>query len=172
MKTSILALAAIGAAFALPPVSLAGPPPKVQVDVTYVSPENFSDFKDSFLETEKGREWLESQLTAHLKKMAQDLVPAGTKLEVKFTDINLAGEYEPQRGPRFDDVRIFREIYPPRMTLQFRLLDADGKEIARGERRIIDTNFQFNAAPYDNDPLRYDKVLLTDWLRTEFRKKA
>jgi hypothetical protein len=92
-------------------------------------------------------------------------------LEVRFTDIDLAGEYEPQRGPRFDDIRIMREIYPPRMVLEFRLLDADGKVLAQGTRHLIDMNYQSNITPFNDEPLRYDKALLTDWMRSEFRKK-
>jgi hypothetical protein len=142
-----------------------------QVDVTYVSPENFSDFKDSSVTTPKGREYLQNELTGQIRKFAKERLAANTHLEVRFTDINLAGEYEPQRGPRFNDVRIMKEIYPPRMELEFRLVGADGKVIREGKRHLIDTSYQSNSsATFDSDPLRYDKALLTQWLRSEFPK--
>ena len=172
MKTRILVLAAFSPFLGLPVVVRADPTPTPQVEVTYVTPENFTDFKDSFMGTDKGREYLASELTKHIKKVARTYLAANTRLEVRFTDINLAGEFEPQRGPRFDDIRIMKDIYPPRMTLEFRLLAADGKVLAEGTRRLIDTNYQSNVMPTDNDPLRYDKALLTDWLRSEFRKHS
>jgi hypothetical protein len=172
MKTRIIALAAFGLFLSMPVLVQAETAPASQVEVTYVSPENFTDFKDSSMSTDKGRDYLTAAFTKHIRKIAKEVLPAGTHLEVKFTDINLAGEYEPQRGPRFDEVRIMKEIYPPRMVLDFRLLGADGKVLAEGNRHLIDMNYQSNSRAFDDDPLRYDKTLLTDWLRSEFRKKA
>jgi hypothetical protein len=172
MKTRILSLAAVGLLVSLPAIVRADPPPTAQIDVSFVSPENFTDFKDSSMNTDKGREYLTSEFTKHIKKVAREYLAANTRLEIKFNDINLAGEYEPQRGPNFNDVRIMKQIYPPRAVLEFRLLGADGKVIAEGSRRLIDMNFQSNSTPFDNDPLRYDKAMLTDWLRSEFHKKS
>jgi hypothetical protein len=172
MKTSIIALAAFSSLLAAPVPARAESNPVSQVEVTYVSPEKFSDFKDSSMNTEKGREYLAAEFTKHIRRVAKEVLPAGDRLEVRFTDINLAGEYEPQHGPQYDDIRIMREIYPPRMRLDFRLLGADGKVVAEGARNLIDMNYQSNGRTFDDDPLRYDKQLLTDWLHSEFRKKA
>jgi hypothetical protein len=69
-----------------------------------------------------------------------------------------------------DDVRFLRDIYPPRITLQFTLTDANGQVIDQGERRLSDTGYLFNSSlPSNTDPLRYEKRLLDDWLRRELQ---
>ena len=44
------------------------------------------------------------------------MVPEGDKLTITFTDIDLAGDFEPWRGPQWDEVRIVKAIYPPRSS--------------------------------------------------------
>ena len=78
----------------------------------------------------------------------------------------MAGEFEPwRRGAR---VRVVRDIYPPRIDLNFVLLDAQGAVRMRGERKLRDSAFQFGASPLQSDPLRYEKNLIDAWLEREF----
>jgi hypothetical protein len=65
-------------------------------------------------------------------KMGERYVPVGMQLKMKVTDIDLAGGFEPWRGPQFGAIRITREIYPPRISLEFRLIDGSGNV---GQRR-------------------------------------
>ncbi|HEX7991074.1 MAG TPA: DUF3016 domain-containing protein, partial [Stenotrophomonas sp.] len=78
--------------------------------------------------------------------------------------------YEPWHGPRLDDVRVMRDIYPPRITLQFTLTDANGQVIDQGERKLSDTGYLLNSSlPNNTDPLRYEKRLLNEWVQRELR---
>ena len=87
-----------------------------------------------------------------------------------FTDIDLAGDYEPARGPTIGNIRIVKEIYPPRMKLSFRLTDANGEVLKQGDRELSDLNFMRTAIPaFSNDPYRYEKTMLENWLDREFR---
>ena len=61
-----------------------------------------------------------------------------------------------------------RDLYPPRMTVRFRQLDAGGKVVAEGERKLVDPAFMQGILPGDGDPLRYEKGLVDGWLRREF----
>jgi Protein of unknown function (DUF3016) len=94
----------------------------------------------------------------------------GQRLEVHLTDVQRAGSFEPWRGPQAADVRIVRDIYPPRIDLRFKLLDADGKLLHEGSRQLRDATFMMRPDLYPNDPLRYEKTLLDDWLRAELPK--
>jgi hypothetical protein len=144
----------------------------VQIQVNYDHPENFSDFKDSSFTTEKSRTYLMGEFTKHIRETAKHVLASGDRLEVTFTDINLAGEYEPQRGPRFDEVRIMKSVYAPHMDLTFKLQAADGKVIAEGKRNLTDLNYLMTIPNgFNSDSLRYDKQLLTDWIRSEFSKR-
>ena len=89
-------------------------------------------------------------------------------LEVTFTNVQRAGTYEPWRGPRFDDVRVIKDIYPPRIDLTFTLTDASGTVIKEGTRELLDQSFLQRGRLNETDPLRFEKRMLDDWLRSEF----
>ena len=93
-------------------------------------------------------------------------------LRVTVTDVDMAGDFEPWRGPRFDDVRIVKDIYPPRIELRFRLLDANGSVLREGERTLRDSAFLMRDGAHETDSLRFEKRLLDQWLRKEFGTKA
>jgi hypothetical protein len=106
----------------------------------------------------------------YLRRRAERLLPADQRLDVSIDDIKLAGDYEPWRGPGMQDVRILKDLYPPRIDLHFRLSDASGKTLREGSAKLRDLAYLQRALPNDNDPLRYDKRLLGDWLGAEFRR--
>lgn len=171
MKTKTLLAFGLCALLGTPALVRAAETPAPQVDVTFVSPENFTDFKTSSISTDRDVRYLSTEFTKHIKRIAREVLAPDMRLEVKFTDVNLAGEFEPQRGPQFNEVRIMKQIYPPRVQLEFKLLGPDGHVVSEGSRHLIDTNYLGNGSISDNDPLRHDKQMLTDWMHSEFAKK-
>jgi hypothetical protein len=138
-----------------------------RVSVTFVEPERFTDVKDSVLGSDSGRAGLLAELEGFLRAAGARQVPAGLSLTIHVTDVDLAGEFEPGRGPQFDRVRIMREIYPPRIDLEFRLTDSQGTVVREGRRQLRDHLYLTRAALGDSDRLRYETDLLGDWLRQE-----
>src|SRR3546814_11046902 len=66
-----------------------------------------------------------------------------------------------------------RDVYPPRITLDFKLVGADGNVLAQGTRELSDIAYLQRGSPLaDSDQLRYEKRLIDDWLRKEFREPA
>ena len=105
----------------------------------------------------------------YLLEQAKYYVPEGHMLSVTFTDIDMAGDFEPWRGPRFDDIRIVKDIYPPRIVLNFRMTNAEGAVVKEGKRELRDLAFMMKInMSFRDDPVRYEKALLDDWLRAEF----
>ena len=94
-------------------------------------------------------------------------LPAGQRMEVTITDIQRAGRYEPWMGINYGHVRVMRDIYPPRMTLNVRITGADGQVLAEGERKLSDMSYLQNSTPVDTDNLRFEKRMIDDWLRRE-----
>lgn len=138
------------------------------ITVEFQNPESFQDCRDS-LGGSPDKSAFEALRTA-LKESARPHLKAGQKLRVTFTDIDLAGEFEPQAGPQANHVRFIKPIYMPRLVLTFELTDATGTILRQGRRTLNDMNYQANALRIGSDQaFFYDKVLVQDWVHAEFR---
>jgi hypothetical protein len=168
MKTKYVffaaALAAAASVFAAAPAAST-----TRVNVIFDHPEKFTDVKDSYIETEKGRDSILALFKEYLEQRAPRYLADGQTLTVTFTDIDLAGDFEPQRGPSFDDVRVIKDIYPPRLKFTYKLVDADGAVVKEGQENLVDMGFQMMSNPVDaQDSLHYEKAMLDNWLHKQF----
>lgn len=166
MKSSLLSrllcLAGLSLASA---IAMAATPPPENVSVSYKDPQHFTEAKRSAgVHKEKADAYLEPLRTYIARRAARVLAP-GQRLQIVVTDVDRAGEYEPWRGPDFDDVRIIKDIYPPRIDLDFTLYGADGKVLRSGHRTLRNAAFLDTVSAADQDPLRYEKSLIDLWLR-------
>lgn len=167
---SALFLTLLGAwttSFAVQPNPSAPEPP---VRVEYLHPENFRDIGQGYYGSDKQRTAYLEELRKHIQQRAGRLLPEGQSLAVTITDVDMAGSFEPWR--RHYDVRIVRDIYPPRIDLHFQLIDANGDIVKEGERKLRDMAFLMSSTMYRyrNDTLRYEKALLDDWLERDFQR--
>ena len=144
-----------------------------RVQVSWAPNDQLTEVKNNSF----GRGWLkpvdwQKTLSEYLRKRADLVLPPGQKLEVIFEDIKLAGDFEPWRGPNAQDIRFMKDIYPPRATLRYRVIDANGTTIREGESKLSDLAYlQRTTVVNSTDPLRYDKQMLDDWLDKEFTRK-
>ncbi len=139
--------------------------PPDNVNVHYKDPQHFTEAKrSSGVHLIKADEYLEP-LKAYIVQRASRMLAPGQRLDIEVTDVDRAGEYEPWRGPRFDDVRIIKDLYPPRIDVNFTLYGADGKVLREGRRKLRDPAFLSHSIGSDQDPLRYEKSLIDSWLR-------
>jgi hypothetical protein len=143
-------------------------PEQGPVNVRWEDPSRFSELRYSGNRWEAARgNWVE-ELAVYLRERAQRQLPAGQRLDVDIVDIRRAGSFEPWHGPNLQYTRIIRDVYPPRMTLNVRLTDANGNVIAQGERKLSDPAFLMSdSSALDSDPLRFEKRLIDRWVRTE-----
>jgi hypothetical protein len=162
---SILSLLGAGTIFAAD----ATKPVAGKVTVIFDHPENFTDVKDAFMPTDKGRAAILNQIRQFVETKAASFLGSGQALEVKLTEIDLAGEFEPERGPQLMDVRIVKELYAPRFDLEFKLTGADGKVISEGKRKLRDLNFMGRLTLPSSEPLRFERDILKDWLHDEIK---
>jgi len=61
-----------------------------------------------------------------------------------------------------------KDIYPPRMDLDFVLARADGSRLS-GSCQLVDRAYLMNATPLGSDPLRYEKAMLDGWVDVELQ---
>lgn len=175
--STVLGLLLAGSAAAKPDVTDPKAPRSLPADgavaVSWTDPAQFSDLRQSGNRWEAKRgDWVH-ELAKYLRKRAAQRLPSGERLEVTITDIRRAGQYEPWRGASMGSTRIVREIYPPRIELNFKLSGANGDVVAEGARKLTDLDFMRNASTVGNsDPLRYEKRLIDDWLNKEFKRPS
>lgn len=142
-----------------------GATPDSRVSVRYDHPQSFAEARSVGSSFVLDREaWL-GTLKAYIEKRAARHVPPGQHLDITITDVKLAGNYEPWLGPQLDDVRIVRDIYPPRIDLDFKLVGADGTVLREGSRKLRNAAFMYSVGANDQDSLRYEKALIDRWLR-------
>lgn len=136
------------------------------VTVVFVQPERFTDVGDREVASPNVRAAFLRALERHLQRSTAPRLDPGQTLVVTITDVDMAGAFEPWRRTG-SDVRIVRDIYPPRITLSFRLADAAGDTVRAGELRLVGVDFLARPTMPSTDPLMYEKALLDDWLSEE-----
>ncbi len=145
--------------------------PASPVEVNFENPAQFTDFTQSYSSRDYGQDGLMMQFREFLQDRIAPRLAPGQRAVITFKDIDLAGDFEPWRGPRADDIRIVKDIYVPRAKLDFRVVNADGTVAAEGHRELSNLGFMTSIAFPQSDPLRWDKDMLNDWVRREFPAK-
>ena len=139
------------------------------VTVQWTDPEQFTEIRGSRNRWEARRGNWVHELAEHLRDGVQERIGEGERVEILITDIRRAGDFEPGRSPQMDHVRVMRDIYWPRMDLEFSHRDATGDLIASGERELRDQTYLSSLqGRVGNETLRYEKAMIDDWLRREF----
>jgi hypothetical protein len=170
MKPLAQPLRALAALLLFAPLALAAAEAAVKIDWT--DPAQFADTRQSMCHSSvKPEEWL-GQLARHVETRAAPLLAAGQRLDITITDVRRAGQCEPWRGPRGSDIRIIKEPYSPSIDLRYVLADADGKVVREGTEQLRDIAFLQRGTLNANDPLRFEKRMLDDWLRKAFGPAA
>jgi hypothetical protein len=135
-----------------------------KLTVNFPGWEKYTDIKDAFSATDRGELAILDDLHRALDYDAGYLVPDGDHLTLTFSDIDLAGDFEPGRGPNWEDVRIVKDIYPPRFAFTYSLTDASGRVLLSGKENIVDLDFNQRLSIDTSDPRHYDKDVLRDWM--------
>jgi Protein of unknown function (DUF3016) len=138
------------------------------VTVRMARPETFTDFRTRCFGFDERARGLLKDLTEFLQANGERYRPADGALEITVTDVDMAGEFESWRGPQACDVRLMLEVYVPRIRLEFRLTDGEGRVVRAGRRELTDPLYLTRAGLSANDPLRYEKNLLLEWFHREF----
>jgi hypothetical protein len=137
-----------------------------RIHVVFVEPEKFTDARRA--EFKPNSEAVLDAIAKFMREMGEETLPPEMNLDIRVIDIDLAGNFEPWRGPQSDQVRIANQLYPPRIVLEFRVIDARGQVIQSGKRDLTDLNYQLRTFYPMDDYLRYEKDLLRHWFIREF----
>ena len=150
----------------IPLTSFAEAPASLTVDFQNI--EDYTDFSLHGLSEGRTLRAFKSELEPMLEKIAQKYIPAGQSLSITFTNIDMAGDIQPWRNPNNDDIRYIEDIYPPRLTFTYELVEANGDIIQSGEETTSDLSFQTDPAAHihaSSMSFFYEIELLKRWIR-------
>lgn len=113
----------------------------------------------------KFEQYLFSELTPALAKIANKHLTPEQKLELTVTNVDLAGDVQPTFGGATDDIRIVTDLYPPKIRFEY-VLTENGKVIKSGSEKLNNMGYLMDIQPIGNDPFPYEQNLLTDWFKS------
>lgn len=142
------------------------------VNIQWENKDNYRDLDYYYGDNNGLFNMFSKDMSAYLNKVAERYLPEGYTLNLTVLDVDLAGEFEPWHRVPYDEVRIIKDIYPPRMKFTYTLTDKDGKVLKEGEESLVDLDFQFNASRrmVIDDQFFYEKEMMADWIRTKLGK--
>jgi len=139
--------------------------------VTFIEPGHYTDVGLSGSNTDNIQRYVLDTLKDYLGYLADNYLPGKHTLAIKILDVDMAGAYEPWRGPMLYNTRIIRDIYPPRIKLHYVWKNEQGELLAEADEDLSELAYLQLADPsyIRNDPLRYEKTLLKRWFVERFR---
>lgn len=110
-------------------------------------------------------------LRRFIQREAGRRLGSGETLTLTFLDIDLAGDFEPFRGPAMMDVRVVKAIYPPRLEFTYVWSNDTGVILKQGRERLTDMGFMMADRTWveREDPLFHEKQLLRRWISRTLR---
>lgn len=158
MRRKRIAAIALLASMLVPTIAQAA------VKVTFVDPERFSD-RD--FKVASKRDGILRAFEQYLDRLGATYLKDGQTLNIQVLNIDLAGRYEPWQR-HFNDVRIMRDITPPRFKVRYTLKEG-GKVLIGGEENVTDMAYLWGqSARISNERFSYEKQMLRDWFRRRF----
>jgi hypothetical protein len=137
------------------------------VTVSFIHPETYTDAAWSGGYSIKAEQPTLDEISRYLETLGDRYLGPGQALAIEVLNVDLAGQYETWRGTAHD-VRIIRDIYPPRITVRYRLTDG-GRPVINGRDVVTDINYLSNpATSLIGDSLRYEKAMLETWFKATF----
>ncbi|WP_394389528.1 DUF3016 domain-containing protein [Shewanella woodyi] len=134
------------------------------VKIEWKDPKSFRDVKAaSDIQSRYEMRTFET-LTKNLNKEASKILKPNQKLEMQVTDLDLAGDVRPTFGATTSDIRVIKDIYPPRITFTYTVTQ-DGKTVMAGDEKLTDLGFMHSIGRVNEKPTRYESKLLTDWMK-------
>ncbi|MGX7653391.1 DUF3016 domain-containing protein [Shewanella putrefaciens] len=140
------------------------------VKIVWQNPKDFRDIKSSGEVQSRYETRLFETLTKNINKEAAKILKPNQKLEMMVTDVDLAGDMRPTFGATANDLRVVKDIYPPRITFSYQVLEND-KVIVAGDEKLSDMGFLTGIQPLNDKPFMYETQMLNDWLKKTIAPK-
>jgi len=129
-----------------------------------ISPSAFEDFSYRDEGVDETARIFDDQFQAWFVPVAAKLLPAGQRLHLRILDMDMAGDIQPWRNSRHEPLRYIEFGHPPRMTLEYQIIDPAGGVLAEGQEKLVDASFDIRPPTIRRDePFAYEFVMLERW---------
>lgn len=146
--------------------------PTCAIRVDFVHPERYTDIKEHVGRSSPDKNRHLKAIQRLVQAQACKRLTAGEQLHIRFTDIDLAGDYKPGFDPGMTQVRIIEDLYPPRLQFTFELKSADGLLLNSGDENLRDLAFLMGPGRAGSNEYRFEQHLLERWLRKTLRRSS
>lgn len=134
------------------------------IKVEWLHPEKYTDIRPSNESKAMYRKHVIESFDKFWSKLSEKL-PAGYQLVLTIKDVDLAGDVNPLYRVDNRDIRVIKDMYFPRITLDYQLMDAGGTILdAAQEVKIKDMNFMSSVGlRYSSQEFGHEKNMLEKW---------
>ncbi len=132
--------------------------------VTWQEPDNYTDIREGNDLRDSFRQALFSEFELLFADLARQL-PDGCVFDVSVTDVDLAGEVNPMHFGLWRDIRVFKPLYWPRMSFDYKLTDGMGQMLVSGHEDIKDMAFFDRIVQLRLTRFSFEQRMLRDWFR-------
>lgn len=135
-------------------------------EVNWINPSDYRDVNPGDGHRGRFRAKVFSDFEEHFAKLARTL-PEDHTLIINVKNVDLAGDV----NHSMRRIRVITELYIPRMTFEYEVLNAE-KEVIRSDMvKLKDVNFMMNASiKRSSETLAYEKKMLDDWFDDTFNQ--
>ncbi|MBR9727581.1 DUF3016 domain-containing protein [Shewanella intestini] len=140
------------------------------VKIEWQQPDKFRDVKTSNERQSRFEMRLFNTLTENLNKEVQKSLQPNQRLTLQVTNVDLAGDMRPTFGATSGDLRIIKDLYPPKITFSYQLLEG-GKVIIAGDENLRDMTFLTQTRVRTHKPFQYETLMLNKWFNATVATK-
>lgn len=134
------------------------------VKIEWHEPKKYRDIKAVGEAQSRYEQRVFDTLTKNLNKTAENTLAPNQSLQMVVTDLDLAGDVRPTFGATSHDIRVIKDIYPPRITFSYQVKEGD-KILIEGEENLTDLSYRYTVGKRDTKALTFETKLLNDWLQ-------
>ena len=158
-SNGMVKLGVMVSALMLSPIAIAG-----EAVVEWKSPEKYTDIRSGDQSAKSMRNSVAESLGGEFSELAAQL-PAGYRLSVTVTDLDLAGEVDPIPMRQMNEVRVLKDIYFPRMIFDYQLKDARGA-VLQGQTDVELKDMQYLSSmrtTRSSESFYAERKMIRDW---------
>lgn len=134
-------------------------------EIKWTEPDKYTDIRAGNEHRVRFKERIFKAFEEHFLALSAAL-PEGQLLKVDVTNVDLAGDV---RFSTIDHIRVIKDLYIPRMTFSYQLLNADKLVLQSDDVALKDMGFRIGInLRYKNKTIPYEKRMLDKWFNSTF----